>query len=208
METLTTHNWSDIATTLNDKGYAILPNILDASACETLIHQYDAPHLYRSVIHMQRYRFGKGEYKYFNYPLPAVVKTLRTNLYTPLAHIANQWMSLLKLNTSFPDEHNTFIENCHAVHQVRPTPLILKYEAGGFNTLHQDLYGDVFFPFQVIFMLTQKGRDYEGANWYSQNKSPERNLKQRSFTPTKVTLSLSPPTSDPFRDRKDIIAPK
>ncbi|GAB1445836.1 MAG: 2OG-Fe(II) oxygenase [Cyclobacteriaceae bacterium] len=163
MDTLTTQNWDDIASTLNNKGYAILPKILNPFGCETLIHQYHESHLYRSTINMQRYRFGKGEYKYFDYPLPSTVKALRANLYTPLAHIANQWMRLLKIDSSFPAEHNTFIESCHAVQQVRPTPLILKYEAGGFNTLHQDLYGAVFFPFQVIFMLTQKGTDYEGG---------------------------------------------
>lgn len=177
METSTTQNWSDIATTLNNKGYAILPHVLNPSDCETLIQQYDAPHLYRSVINMQRYRFGKGEYKYFNYPLPATVKTWRTNLYTPLAHIANQWMRLLKIDTSFPAEHNTFIQDCHAVQQLRPTPLILKYEAGGFNTLHQDLYGDVFFPFQVIFMLTQKGSDYEGGELVLTEQIPRAQSK-------------------------------
>lgn len=170
-------NWNWTEEHLNAKGYAVLPSVLDINACQSLITNYDNATLYRSVINMQHYRFGKGEYKYFTYPLPAVVKSLRTNLYTPLAHIANQWMSLLKLNTSFPAEHNTFIENCHAVQQVRPTPLILKYEAGGFNTLHQDLYGDIFFPFQVIFMLTQKGSDYEGGELVLTEQIPRAQSK-------------------------------
>lgn len=170
-------NWNRAEEHLNAKGYAVIPSVLDRNACQSLISKYDEVALYRSVINMQRYRFGKGEYKYFNYPLPAVVKTLRTNLYTPLSHIANQWMKLLKIDTSFPPEHNTFIENCHAAQQVRPTPLILKYETSGFNTLHQDLYGDIFFPFQVIFMLTQKGSDYEGGELVLTEQIPRAQSK-------------------------------
>lgn len=177
MDKLTEQNWGDIAISLSNKGYAILPGILNTSDCEALIGQYDVPELYRSTINMRRYRFGEGEYKYYSYPLPEVVQSLRTTLYSPLARLANEWMSVLKIKQAFPAAHGTFITTCHEVQQTRPTPLILKYGTGGFNTLHQDLYGDIFFPFQVIFMLTQKGSDYEGGELILTEQIPRAQSK-------------------------------
>jgi hypothetical protein len=114
---------------------------------------------------MKRYRFGQGEYKYFSYPLPPAIQTLREQLYTPLATLANQWMDRLSMKDRFPMTHPELLEACQAEGQNRPTPLLLRYETGGFNTLHQDLYGAVYFPFQVVFVLSEAGKDYEGGEF-------------------------------------------
>jgi uncharacterized protein len=143
-----------ITESLNGKGYATLKNALSPQQCIMLQHLYDDPECFRSIINMQRYRFGKGEYKYFNYPLPPLLQQLRTDFYSMLFPVANDWMQRLSLDVTFPDTHEKFLAACHSVGQTRPTPLILKYEAGGFNTLHQDLYGEIYFPFQVVFVLS------------------------------------------------------
>lgn len=158
-----TIHWGDKHQTLNEKGYAILPDLLSRDECENLIGMYNESSRYRSVINMQRYRFGKGEYKYFNYPLPPVIQSLRANLYEGLAPLANEWMQKLSIDIQYPAHHADFINQCHAKNQNRPTPLILQYEAGGFNTLHQDLYGEVYFPFQIVFVLTEDGVEYTGG---------------------------------------------
>lgn len=172
-----------LASDLDSKGYAIVPNVLDPVACETLIKGYDDTSLYRTVINMQRYRFGKGEYKYFKYPLPLLVQKLRQDLYEPLASIANGWMNKLQIQKSYPSNHKAFVENCHLNNQLRPTPLILKYEPGDFNTLHQDLYGEVYFPFQVIFILTQQGRDHEGGELVLTEQVPRAQSKAMVLKP-------------------------
>jgi hypothetical protein len=129
---------------ITERGYAILPTLLSPDLCKALIQGYDNPSRYRKTIDMQRYRFGKGEYKYFQYPLPEVVQQLRNDLYVPLAGIANEWATHLNTGISYPDNHAQFLTMCAGKNQTRPTPLILRYAPGGFNTLHQDLYGDVF----------------------------------------------------------------
>jgi hypothetical protein len=112
---------------------------------------------------MQRYRFGKGEYKYFNYPLPPLIQALRERIYPHLAAVANEWMKFSGSAIQYPAELQQFLDHCHAHEQKRPTPLILRYNAGGYNTLHQDIYGEVFFPFQVVLMLKQPWKDFEGG---------------------------------------------
>jgi hypothetical protein len=124
---------------------------------------YDDDTLFRSRVEMVRYRFGKGEYKYFAYPLPGIVAELRQSLYRGLAPIASEWMRDLGQAKEFPPDLQSFLRLCHSRGQKRPTPILLRYRAGDFNGLHQDLYGDLFFPFQVIFALSQQGKDYEGG---------------------------------------------
>ncbi len=170
-------NWNTIYTSLNEKGFAHVPNLLSLEECRTLKNFYGDSGLYRSTINMQRYRFGKGEYKYFNYPLPALIQKRREELYEPLAILANQWMQQLSIDIHYPATHQEFIERCHQKNQLRPTPLILHYQQGGFNTLHQDLYGDIYFPFQVVFVLTQKGRDYEGGELVLTEQIPRAQSK-------------------------------
>lgn len=179
METTQLASWDDKIALLNTNGYVVIPSLVTAQQCESLVSLYDDGSLYRSIINMQRYRFGKGEYKYFNYPLPTLIQTLRERLYQPLSKVANLWMTQLNINASFPEDHEKFIYQCHAKNQVRPTPLILKYEAGGFNTLHQDLYGDVFFPFQVIVALTQSGVDYGGGELVLTEQTPRAQSKAK-----------------------------
>jgi hypothetical protein len=139
--------------------------------------------MYRSVINMQRYRFGKGEYKYFSYPLPPSIQKLRESFYKPLVPIANSWMQQLNVDVSYPKSHAELISLCHTKKQVRPTPLILKYETDGFNTLHQDLYGDVYFPFQVVFVLTQSGKDHEGGELVFVEQLPRAQSKAEVISP-------------------------
>ena len=163
MKDIAAMNWEDHYHSLRNKGYVQIPGVLSKEECLHLQGFYDDSTLYRSVINMQRYRFGKGEYKYFSYPLPPVIQSLRELFYTPLSGIANEWMEQLNVDTRYPADHRDLISLCHKQKQNRPTPLILKYEAEGYNTLHQDLYGEVYFPFQVVFVLTQKEKDHKGG---------------------------------------------
>jgi uncharacterized protein len=176
-------DWASIETSLNNKGYAKLSNALSKEECEHLAKLYPTPELFRSVINMQRYRFGKGEYKYFTYPLPSIIQKLRVELYKPLSEIANQWMQQLSIDKVFPSRHSELIAQCHTHQQSRPTPLILRYEAGGYNTLHQDLYGEIYFPFQIVFVLTQHGRDHEGGELVLTEQVPRAQSKAEVIVP-------------------------
>lgn len=177
MNALQDIEWSKIAEKLNADGNAIIQSALTAQQCQSLISLYNDDALYRSIINMQRYRFGKGEYKYFLYPLPELIQSLRETFYRPLSKVANTWMAQLNIHTSYPDSHGAFIAHCQSHKQVRPTPLILKYEAGGFNTLHQDLYGEIYFPFQVIIALAQQGSDFEGGELILTEQIPRAQSK-------------------------------
>jgi hypothetical protein len=174
--------WSQIHLSLNDKGFALIPEVLTKKDCTELINFYPQE-IYRNIINMQRYRFGQGEYKYFNYPLPGLVQQLRERLYVPLAKVANQWAALLSSEATYPESHSDFVSLCHAHRQNRPTPLILHYQTGGFNTLHQDLYGDIYFPFQVVFVLSQQGIDFEGGELIMTEQLPRAQSKATVITP-------------------------
>ncbi len=162
---LTSIPWPKAYQSLDENGYAKLPTLLTPAECNGLSEMYPRENLYRSTINMQRYRFGKGEYRYFSYPLPPLIQHLRESLYSPLAVLANEWMLRLNIETRFPANHQGLIQECHSKGQNRPTPLILRYQTGGYNTLHQDLYGDVYFPFQVVFVLSEPGKDFEGGEF-------------------------------------------
>ncbi len=166
-----------IEESLQVKGYAVIPSFLSKSECHTFINGFTDQSLYRTVIDMERYRFGKGQYKYFSYPLPSSLQLLREKLYSPLAEIANRWMSQLGIERNFPDNHQQLLEQCRIKNQTRPTPLILRYEAGGYNTLHQDLYGEVYFPFQIVFVLNQKGLDFTGGEFVLVEQVPRAQSK-------------------------------
>lgn len=162
---------------LDTHGFVKLASCLSKEECEGLINLYQRENLYRSTINMQRYRFGKGEYKYFSYPLPTIIKELRENLYPQLATIGNEWMKRLSTDTVFPNAHAELIEQCNRKQQTRPTPLILKYEEGGYNTLHQDLYGEVYFPFQVVLLLSQPTVDFKGGEFVLVEQLPRAQSK-------------------------------
>lgn len=150
-------------TALDRSGFVKIPSVLSEAECEGLKGLYDNTDMFRSTIDMQRYRFGLGEYKYLKYPLPPLIQELRTTFYSALVTVANDWMQHLGLDIRYPENLQAFLSLCHSKGQLRPTPLILRYETNGYNTLHQDIYGDVFFPFQVVFMLSAPGKDFEGG---------------------------------------------
>lgn len=155
---------TEIKSALDRQGYAHLSSVLTPHQCVTIRDLYDQATLFRSTVNMERYRFGKGDYKYLNYPLPDLIESMRSEFYPMLAPIANDWMEKLHLEVRYPDDHKEFLSFCHEQGQRRPTPLILRYVSEGYNTLHQDLYGEVYFPFQVVVMLTRRGADYQGGD--------------------------------------------
>ncbi|HET6585704.1 MAG TPA: 2OG-Fe(II) oxygenase [Nannocystaceae bacterium] len=148
---------------LDARGFAVVEHMLNAEACAAIAATYDDDAPFRSRVVMAQHGFGRGEYKYFAYPLPAIVHELRTELYPPLAAIANRWNAAMGLATTYPDDHAAFIARCHAAGQTRPTPLVLAYEAGDYNCLHQDLYGEHVFPLQVAILLSEPGADFTGG---------------------------------------------
>ncbi|MBL7850440.1 MAG: 2OG-Fe(II) oxygenase [Cyclobacteriaceae bacterium] len=175
--------WNDILGQLNQSGFVRVHHLLSREECEELSSQYSTASLYRNVISMERYRFGRGEYKYFAYPLPQQIARIRTDMYPPLSRLANQWMQALGITLSYPEKHATFLDQCHDAGQARPTPLILKYEEGGYNTLHQDLYGEIYFPFQVVILLTAPGRDHEGGELVFVEQLPRAQSKATVIAP-------------------------
>lgn len=164
----TKHLMSD----LNSYGCATLNGLLTPEDCRDLALQYDAEAGFRSHIHMARHGFGKGEYKYYAYPLPQPVQNLRAQLYPLLVPLANEWHARMGLETRFPADHASYIEICHAAGQTRPTPLLLQYGPGDFNCLHQDVYGDLLFPLQVAVLLSQPGTDFEGGDFVLTEQRP------------------------------------
>jgi hypothetical protein len=147
---------------LNESGFAIIPRLFDAEVCDALSACFDRDELFRSTIDMARYRFGRGRYRYFTYPLSPTIQQLREQMYARLAPIANRWATLLG-ESGFPLQHEEFIEQCRAGEQLRPTPLLLRYQAGDYNCLHQDLYGPHVFPLQLVCLLSEPGKDFDGG---------------------------------------------
>jgi uncharacterized protein len=156
-------DWDQIESDLSERGFAQTGPLLHADQCASLIALYDDRDRFRSRIVMARLGYGVGEYKYFTQPLPALVAELRTALYRRLAPIANRWSKLLGGRHEFPRAVGEYLKACHAAGQSRPTPLLLRYQAGGYNCLHQDLYGELAFPLQFTCLLSQRGSDYEGG---------------------------------------------
>ncbi len=157
-------DWSDLARQLDVEGYALTPQLLDASTCQFLAASYDdASTAFRSTVVMARHGFGRGEYKYFARPLPPVVEALRKEFYGPLATIANSWSDKFGQGHQWPETLSALEKMCHDAGQTRPTPLLLKYGAGDYNCLHQDLYGEIHFPFQLVILLDRPGIDFDGG---------------------------------------------
>jgi uncharacterized protein len=165
-------DWRRIETELDAHGNAILPSILSPEECRNLAGMYSDDSLFRSRIVMGRHGFGRGEYKYFSYPLPDLIRELRTALYARLAPIANRWNLAMGVDVRYPENHADFVQRCHEAGQVRPTPLLLQYVEGDYNCLHQDLYGDHVFPIQVAILLSEPARDFTGGEFVLTEQRP------------------------------------
>jgi hypothetical protein len=165
-------DWKELTEELNEQGSALLKNVLTPEQCEALSTLYPEDDLFRSRVVMARHGFGRGEYKYFNYPLPGIIESLRTSLYSELAPIANGWNQSMGIPIQYPIEHADFIRRCHEAGQLRPTPLLLQYGPGDYNCLHQDLYGDHVFPIQVAFLLSEPQRDFQGGEFVLTEQRP------------------------------------
>ena len=164
--------WNEIEASLWRRGYARLPPLLTAGECAALIALYPRRELFRSRIEMARYRFGAGDYQYFDYPLPEIVSEIRERSYPPLAAIANRWMEAMRDEARFPAQLAAFTAQCRVAGQAKATPLLLHYEAGGYNCLHQDLYGDLAFPFQLVCFLSERETDYTGGDFLLVEQRP------------------------------------
>ena len=165
-------DWFDLEEELNGYGCAMLPRLLSAQECDALAALYPRDGLYRSRVVMARHGFGRGEYKYFAYPLPHPVAELRAALYPRLAPVANRWNEVMGIDVRYPAAHDEFIERCHAAGQMRPTPLILQYATDDYNCLHQDLYGEHVFPLQVAILLSEPGKDFTGGEFVMTEQRP------------------------------------
>ncbi|MCA1749939.1 MAG: 2OG-Fe(II) oxygenase [Parasphingopyxis sp.] len=148
---------------LDEQGYGLIPGLLSGDECADLLSRWSDEGAFRSRIDMARHGYGRGAYSYFAYPLPPPIEQLRTGLYPPLAGIADRWKQAFGEEASFPPDHAEFLEQCHAAGQTRPTPLLLRYRTGGFNRLHQDVYGEQLFPLQAIVMLSEPEADFTGG---------------------------------------------
>jgi hypothetical protein len=167
-------DWNRIAAELDEQGWAVLPGLLAGGDCEKVAALYDRGEVFRSRVVMARHGFGRGEYRYFAYPLPATVQSLRTGLYPRLAPIANGWHARLGIETRFADSYADFIVRCHDAGQTRPTPLLLRYGPGDYNCLHQDLYGAEVFPLQVAVLLSEPERDFTGGEFVLTEQRPRQ----------------------------------
>jgi len=178
-------DWSRIQEELKAKGFATIEELIGNKQCDELIALWGEAELYRKKVVMKRHRFGLGEYQYFNYPLPKIIQQLREEVYPYLVSIANRWMQVLRIDVQYPDSHGSFLQQCHDKGQKQATPLILKYEKGGYNTLHQDLYGEVSFPLQLVLFLSEYGQDYEGGEFVITEQVPRAQSKVNVIKPKK-----------------------
>jgi uncharacterized protein len=171
-------DWKLAGQSLSERGYTVTAPVLSPGECSVLVSLYNDASRFRSHIVMERYRFGIGDYKYFANPLPEIVAQLRSSAYPHLAEVANHWAEALGEKTPrFPREHAAFLDTCHKAGQTKPTPLMLHYEAGGYNCLHQDLYGDISFPLQMVFLLRRHGVDWDGGEFILVEQQPRAQSK-------------------------------
>src|SRR5437016_4401275 len=171
-------DWKNAEQSLSQSGYAITAPILSPAECDSVTALFNDASRFRSHIVMERYRFGIGDYKYFANPLPELIAELRSSAYPHLAEVANHWAEAFGENVPrYPRDHAAFLKICHKAGQPKPTPLMLHYETGGYNCLHQDLYGEVSFPLQMVFLLGQQGRDWEGGEFVLVEQQPRAQSK-------------------------------
>ena len=165
-------DWTDVHARLDADGHAVLPALLAPQTCRALAALYPQREHFRSRVVMARHGFGRGEYQYFDYPLPATVEAIRTAVYPQLAPLANRWNEAMGIDVRYPPTHEAFLERCHVAGQTRPTPLLLRYQAGDYNCLHQDLYGEHVFPLQLAVLLSAPGSDFTGGEFVLTEQRP------------------------------------
>ncbi len=182
--------WQLVIENMNNKGFAVCKNIINAKQCQDLIDCYSNPLIYRKVVVMARHKFGLGEYKYYSYPLPQILQTIREHLYYNLSNIANNWMQMLNIETRFSESFEDFQHLCRINSQNKPTPLILKYGKGGYNTLHQDIYGAIFFPIQVAIFLNEPEKDYTGGEFILTEATSRAQSKAMVLKPNKGDMLI------------------
>jgi hypothetical protein len=195
-------DWDELRAQLDDRGFAVTPELLDAAECSALADLFDGGR-FRSTIDMARHRFGDGRYRYFDHPLPEQIQALRTSFYGRLAPVANEWSERLGGEAdAFPLEHAQLLDRCHAAGQERPTPLILRYGAGDWNALHQDLYGDVYFPFQVVTVLSEPGVDFEGGEFVLIEQRPRAQSRAHVLNPPRGGFVIFPTRERPGQGKR------
>jgi hypothetical protein len=193
--------WDALRAELDDRGFAVTDPLLTAAECDDLAAQFDGGR-FRSTIDMARHRFGDGRYRYFDHPLPAPIAELRTSLYRHLAPVANDWAARLRGDEpTFPLRHDELLDLCAAAGQARPTPLILRYGAGDWNALHQDLYGDVFFPFQALTVLSEPHVDFDGGEFVLLEQRPRAQSRAHVLQPPRGAFVLFPTRHRPNAGR-------
>jgi uncharacterized protein len=166
------NEWERISKDLDAQGSAVLPHLISGDECRALAALYSQDELFRSRVVMGRHGFGRGEYKYFSYPLPDLIAELRSAIYPHLVLIANRWNGAMGIDIRYPEKHNEFLDRCHSAGQTKPTPLLLQYEKDDYNCLHQDLYGEHVFPLQVAILLSEPGGDFEGGEFVMTEQRP------------------------------------
>jgi hypothetical protein len=165
-------DWQQIADNLDQQGSALLQSVLSPDECQALAALYSHESIFRSRVVMGRHGFGRGEYKYFNYPLPSLIQGLREALYAQLSPVANRWNAAMGIGVRYPDNHKEFVQRCHDAGQQRPKPLLLQYAEGDYNCLHQDIYGEHVFPIQVAILLSEPQRDFTGGEFVLTEQRP------------------------------------
>lgn len=165
-------DWEGIGNDLDAQGSAVIENLITPAECDALAALYSKDEIFRSRVVMARHGFGRGEYKYFRYPLPEIISDLRNAVYSCLVPTANRWNEAMGMDVRYPAKHADFIGRCHEAGQFRPTPLLLRYESGDYNCLHQDLYGEHVFPLQLTILLSEPGRDFTGGEFVLTEQRP------------------------------------
>jgi uncharacterized protein len=195
-------DWQELRAQLDERGFAVTDPLLGIGECQRLADLFDGGR-FRSTIEMARHRFGDGRYRYFDHPLPDEIQDLRTSFYAHLAPIANDWSALLGgAPDAFPLEHEELLARCRAAGQERPTPLILRYGEGDWNALHQDLYGEVFFPFQVLTVLSESGADFEGGQFVLLEQRPRAQSRAHVLDPPQGAFVIFPTRERPNEGKR------
>jgi hypothetical protein len=185
-------DWKQLATELDERGYALTPPLLSPAECDELIGLYGDGEAFRKRVVMERQNFGRGEYQYFADPLPPLVAALRESFYPPLADIANRWMERMREPDRFPQTLDEFLALCHQRQQVKPTPLLLRYQTDDYNCLHQDLYGEIAFPLQAACVLSRRDQDYTGGEFLLNEQRPRAQTRGEAITIERGQFILFP----------------